>query len=274
MGQVFDGQKLADGLLEKLKEKAKGLRLEIVVFRTDEAGKVYSQLKKEAGEEVGIIVNINWFEVGEEEKVKQRIGEWNQDKIITGIMIQRPGLGWGREKGMEKDTFEAWWQDLVETIDGNKDVDGLRDDSLFVPATVLGVEKVLAYTKIDYGRGKKWYMVVVGSKGLVGRKLVQRLRKQVQNNIKIVGVDVGDDIKQEAKKADFLISATGQEGLIKSEMIKPGAVVIDVGWPKGDVDFEAVKNISSLITPVPGGVGPLTVVSLLENLVKAGYNQV
>jgi methylenetetrahydrofolate dehydrogenase (NADP+)/methenyltetrahydrofolate cyclohydrolase len=99
---------------------------------------------------------------------------------------------------------------------------------------------------------------------MIGRALAKRLKAKVISSR-------ADDLVNQTQQADILICCSGREGLIKT--VKPGAVVIDVGWPKGDVDFEAVVKVAGAITPVPGGVGPVTVICLLENLVKAVYNQ-
>ena len=159
-------------------------------------------------------------------------------------MIQRPGY-----RGQE---FEKYWGQLVNKINPAKDVDGLRPDSKFIPATVRAVEKILTSVNIPPRGG----MLIVG-RGMIGRALTKRLNaKNISSH--------DENLTKLCLAADILITASGRQGLIKT--VKPGAVVIDLGWPKGDVDFEAVKNIAGTITPVPGGVGPVTVVCLLENL--------
>ena len=173
------------------------------------------------------------------------IEKWNRDASIHGILIQRPAY--------RGEKFEAHWQELVGKIAPQKDVDGLRPDSPFVPATVRAVELIL---KATAAAGK---MLIIG-RGMIGRALAKRL------NAKNISSKDPALVKL-ALEADILIGASGRPGLIKT--VKPGAVVIDVGWPKGDVDFDAVKESAGAITPVPGGVGPVTVVCLLENLLLA-----
>jgi len=129
-----------------------------------------------------------------------------------------------------------------------------------VPATVKAVEKILYKFKLDRA-GK--HIVVVG-RGMIGRQLAARFEVQELSS-------KDKNLQEKVKEADVLITACGRQGLIKA--VKPGAIVIDLGWPKGDVDFAAVKNIAGWITPVPGGVGPVTVICLLENLVEAVYNR-
>jgi len=243
--KIIDGAKIARELEKKLTVKpGTSPCLGIIVFADDKAGQVYSRLKSEAAARVGInIVKSNSDSV---------LDEWNRDKSIHGILIQRPGY-----RGPE---FEQYWKELVLRIAPDKDVDGLRADSKFVPATVKAVEKILYKFKLDRA-GK--HIVVVGQ-GMIGRQLAARFEVQELSS-------KDKNLQEKVKEADVLITACGRQGLIKA--VKPGAIVIDLGWPKGDVDFAAVKNIAGWITPVPGGVGPVTVICLLENLVEAVYNR-
>ena len=242
--KIIDGARIAQELEAKLKIKDPVPCLGIIVFDDDRAGQVYSRLKSKAAAREGIkIVKSNSDSI---------LDEWNRDKSIHGILIQRPGYC-GEE-------FEKYWQDLIGKIAPEKDVDGLRQDSKFTPATVKAVEKILCKFKLDRA-GK--HIVVVG-RGMVGKALAKKFNaKNISSH--------DENLIIACLEADILISACGRTGLIKA--VKPGAIVIDCGWPKGDVDFAAVKNIAGAITPVPGGVGPVTVVCLLENLVEAVYNR-
>ncbi|MFH0943016.1 MAG: bifunctional 5,10-methylenetetrahydrofolate dehydrogenase/5,10-methenyltetrahydrofolate cyclohydrolase [Candidatus Beckwithbacteria bacterium] len=250
MTLIIDGVKLALAKEAQLKE-AKGLKLKILVYADDQAGRLYSRLKQEAGKRLGIEVETSY---------EDKLEDWSQDPAVQGIMVQRPGLAWAKKKGMTENEFESWWQVLINKIDRKKDVDGLRDDSPFIQATVRAVEEILQSIKYDTSQGKT---VIVG-KGMVGKKLSQRLSAL---NISSRSKDLGAT----TKIADLLVSVCGREKIIREEMVKDGAVVIDVGWPKGEVDFETVKLKTKAITPVPGGVGPVSVICLLENLIKAGY---
>lgn len=246
---IINGVKLAaeqEKRLEKevLKLKQKGVtpQLAVLVLPGDAAGEIYAGLKQAAAARLG----IKFKKIASAEE----IGELNRDQTVHGIMIQRPGY-----KG---EKFEKEWLQLVNTIVPSKDVDGLRDDSPFIQATVRAVEMILTTLPLRGGN------VLIVGRGMVGKKLSQRLgAENISSRDK--------DLIKKTKEADVLISCSGREGLIKT--VKPGAVVIDVGWPKGDVDFKAVEKIARAITPVPGGVGPMTVICLLENLVKAVYNQ-
>jgi methylenetetrahydrofolate dehydrogenase (NADP+)/methenyltetrahydrofolate cyclohydrolase len=210
--------------------------LGIIVFDDDAAGQVYSRLKAEAAQRIGIkIIKSNHDSV---------IEKWNQDKSVHGILIQRPGY-----RGEE---FEKYWERLVLKIAPEKDVDGLRPDSKFLPATVKAIERILESLS---ARGE---ILIVG-RGVIGRALSKRL------NVKNISSH-DPNLNSLCQTADILISACGREGVIKT--VKPGAVVIDAGWPKADVDFAAVRETAQVVTPVPGGVGPVTVISLLENLLQ------
>lgn len=267
MAQIFDGQSLALKLEAKLKQKRKKLqfvpKLAVLVMRDDPAGQLYCRVKAEAAGRVGISLIKYEFEYKQTKLLIQLIKELNNNKNINGIMIQRPGINWGKKHQLNRQSFEMWWRQLAEVIAADKDVDGLRENSKFIPATVRAVELILSIYK-SVGDRKTDYIVVVGSQGMIGRQLVRRL--------KAFGVDVETkDLAKITKKADILISCTGKQNLIKADMVKVGATVIDVGWPKGDVDFDQVKEKARAITPVPGGVGPITVVCLLENLVNCLY---
>ncbi len=266
---IINGQALALKKEEKLKlevdklsDKGIKLKLAVIVFSDDQAGLLYSRLKQDACKRVGI--GFEKYVVDFKEDLGELINRLNQDELVTGIMIQHPGIKWGKRQGMSRKEFKAWWKDLVEKIDKKKDVDGLRKNSNFELATIKAVMELIN-KNISSRDGM---LIVVGAKGFVGKRLVSRLKKE---GYMVKGLDMGDDLDKECKKAYVLISATGKNNLIKARMVKKGAVVIDLGWPKGDVEFEKVSQKASLITPVPGGVGPLTVVSLLENLVSVGY---
>lgn len=237
MAEIIDGVKIAREIEARLKIPTPAPCLAVLVFKDDAAGQLYARLKAEAARRLGIK-----FIQSEDETI---IGKWNQDDSIHGILIQRPAY--------RGEKFEAHWQELVNKIAPQKDVDGLRPDSPFVPATVRAVELIL---KSIAAAGK---MLIIG-RGIIGRALAKRLNaKSISSKDK--------NLEVESRKADILITACGRGNLIK--IVKPGAVVIDVGWPKGDVDFDSVKAVVRAITPVPGGVGPVTVVCLLENLLLA-----
>jgi methylenetetrahydrofolate dehydrogenase (NADP+)/methenyltetrahydrofolate cyclohydrolase len=199
------------------------------------------------GERVGAIVEIVFMT--EKENVIKEINKANTDDSISGILVQLPIKGIDREET----------DNILATINPSKDIDGLNPKSSFVPAVVAAVETVLE--KINLSREKS--VAVVGFAGQTGSRLYDRL---LEIGYVVSGFDLGDDLNG-LIDFDVVISCTGVIGLVKPEMVKGGFVGIDLGYPKGDISVEAA-NKASFITPVPGGVGPLTIVSLFENLAK------
>lgn len=270
---IFDGKKLAQEKEKALRAKVDELKkqgiipqLVSILIGNNPASKLYLGLKQKAAERVGVEFEKKEFpeNVSLQEVIAQ-IKKSNQDEKVWGIIVQLPF-----ELCSQGKPFKEIEKQVLNTIDPKKDVDCLTKANLellkqgksrFLPATVRGIMEILQIGKVSL-EGKK--IVVVGAKGFVGRPLVNYLRSLGNN---VVGVDKETpDLKTKTKEADILISATGVPNLIKKEMVKEGAVVIDVGSPKGDVCFEEVKEVASFITPVPGGVGPMTVICLFENL--------
>ena len=264
---IVDGEKIASKKEKKLEQRIKKLNiplcLGIVVFKGDPAGEKYSELKRQAGERVGIKVNILSMDFKDKRKIEEKVSQLNQDQLVTGVMIQYPGKKWAVDQGMERKVFESWWQKVVSLIDKPKDVDGLRPDSPYELGVVKAVEEIISL--FAHGRTR---IVVVGKRGFSGKAMIKKLR---QLGYEVKGLGRVDDLVKEGSQADVLISVTGRPSLIRSEMVKRGSLVIDVGWPEADVDFDKVSKKAGMITPVPGGIGPISVVCLLENLVEAGY---
>ena len=267
---IFDGKAFAEkkeqtikSKVQKLKEKGINLRLVSILAGDDPASILYTKLKKKAAERVGIEFEIIRFGSDESiHRIKKVIFQLNKDSNVHGIMVQLPLP--------EKLKFNT--REVIEAITPEKDVDGMREDSKFVPATVKAVLAILKVAKVDKAlpAGRQVDKIaVVGSEGMVGKPLVKEL-KGMNYDVFEVGKK-SKEFSYEAMKhfsdIDVLVSAAGVPNLIKPDMVKDGAVVIDVGSPKGDVDFPSVSKKASFITPVPGGVGPVTVISLLENLV-------
>lgn len=252
---IFDGKELAGKIEADLKERIMELgrkpTLAIVLDNDTEASKKYVQMKQQKAEELGIDV-----------QVFKKLSEVNQAEF-DGVMVQLPS------------------NEDLSMIDPEKDVDGLNSEwspapgesirsprgslSSFVPATVKAIEKILdqALLFTDADVDDKLTIAVVGVKGKVGAPLVERMKMYGMN---VGGFDLDDELN--LKNFKVVISCTGKPGLIKEEMVRGGVIVIDVGYPKGDFD-EKVKDKAIFWTPVPGGVGPMTVFCLLENLVKA-----
>lgn len=231
---IFDGRAAAARIEEQLKWKIDGLAKKpklVAILDPNNAGSVtYTNLKEKFAQRLGIE-----FERGDGSKIPN----YNVDEDISGIIVQLPFP--------RSDV-------LIKQIEPKKDVDGLRDDSPFVPAAVRAVKEILKDTP-----GK---VLVVGSQGAVGKKLIKEFNCE--------GIDKDNFAVEKIKSADIVISATGQAGLIKPEMVKYGVVAIDLGYPNGDFD-PAIADKASLFTPVPGGVGPVTVAMLFQNLLDSTH---
>ena len=230
------------------------------------ASEIYVRRKEAAALEIG----ANFRLVKKPKTIRQTeleeiVKTLNHDRKVSGIVVQKP-----LPAQIESDEI-----DLL--VDPAKDVDGLNPISPFIPATTRGIFELLAAYKIKI-EGKK--VVVVGRSKLVGLPTALEFLNQ-DATVTICHSKTGD-LAAETRGADILVVAVGRPKLIKANMVKPGAVVIDVGTNRlaisnkrqatrivGDVDFENVKKVASMITPVPGGVGPMTVAALMMNLVEA-----
>lgn len=272
--KIIDGRAIAQTIANKLVKEVANLKvsgvqpkLVIIGINPDDRAQVYIRMKQKRAEEVGIITEF--IDIADKTPVEQQkfVTSLGKNNSIHGIILQLPLMGW----------YDA--QDLLDCIPANKDVDGLTticQDKLelskpgFVPATPLAVIELLKQSKVEVNNKT---ICVIGRSNLVGKPLATLLR-QAGANI-LVGHRQTEDLSSLTKQADIVIAAAGSPGLVKAEMIKNDAVVIDVGINeidgklKGDVDFESVKDKASLISPVPGGVGPMTVVMLLSNVVEA-----
>ena len=273
---IFDGKKLAAEkekiLAKKVAEfkRATGIRPKLVAVMVgeNEASKIYLRKKSEAAIRVGMEMEI--FKLNEAEELIKLIREKNKDKKTHGIMIQLP---MEMQNSKCKSQNENLKFKILLAIDPLKDVDCLTPENFgllamgkprFLPATVKAIMEIIHDSCFMIYASR---VVIVGASNIVGKPLalcfsnlgatVTICRSKTKN------------LEKYTRQADLLISATGVPKLIKKEMVKKNAVVIDVGSPVGDVDFENVSQIASFITPVPGGVGPLTVVCLLENVFQA-----
>lgn len=273
MYTIIDGKKLAQKIRLELKTEAEKFKtrpkLAVILVGNDPASKIYVRNKNKACEEVG----INYEEHVLEETTKmedllQLIDRLNSDDSINGILLQAP-----LPKHLEINR-------AFEEISPIKDVDGfnpinvgklLIGEDTFISCTPYGIIKMLEEYNIPIqGRNA----VVVGRSNIVGKPLAQCLLNK--NATVIICHSKTENLSNYTKNADILISAVGKANLITADMVKEGATVIDVGMNRndngklcGDVDFENVKEIASYITPVPGGVGPMTITMLMNNVIKA-----
>jgi methylenetetrahydrofolate dehydrogenase (NADP+)/methenyltetrahydrofolate cyclohydrolase len=273
MAVIFDGKKLAAEkekiLAKKVAEfkKATGTtpKLVAIMVGENEASKLYLRKKAEAAKRVGIKIEI--IKLNELNKLIKLIREKNKDKKTHGIMIQMPMEMQNLKFKIQNENLKL---KILSVINPLKDVDCLTPENFgllamgkprFLPATVRGIMTIIGNWKLEI---ENLNVCVVGASNIVGKPLALHL-SNLGATVTICHSKT-KNLEKYTSEADLLISATGVPKLIKKDMVKKGAVVIDVGSPVGDVDFENVSQIASFITPVPGGVGPMTVVCLLENL--------
>lgn len=280
---LLDGRIVAASVKEKLKSSiddsvSAGKRrpsLSVILAGDNPAAASYVRGKHKACEETGIVSEIIHLPADVEEKILlENISRLNEDTNCDGILVQLPLPAHIDE------------QKVIEFIHPDKDVDGFHPVNVgklhsgikgFVPCTPAGIHEILRYYKIDI-QGR--HVVVVGRSNIVGKPVAALLSRKSNDANAVVTLchSAAKDIGYYTRQADVLIAAIGKANYITADMVKPGAVVIDVGInrindpsaPKGsrltgDVDFEGVRSICSAITPVPGGVGPMTIAMLLNN---------
>lgn len=262
---IFDGGEFAKKMEEELREVVEDVgKKKLVIFWVgdDRSSEIYVKKKKEMGERIGVDVEVK--RVGVEELV-EGIKMVCADKKIDGVMVQLPIPGLSKEEERR----------VLDLIAVSKDVDGLTSENLrlietgeqiFVPATVKAVGKIVDEAIREVGLDiERMRVAVVGSIGNVGRPLVNQLKR--------FGFEVGEFEKNDdlsgLREFDVVVSCVGEAGLIQKDMVKGGVVAIDVGFPSGDFDTR-VREKASFLTPVPGGVGPVTVACLMENVVSGG----
>ena len=277
MAEIINGKELAKEVRLNLKEKVEKEKLTpklaVILCGDNEASKVYVRNKSKACDEVG--VEFEEFllpNTTTQKELLDLIDRLNEDEKVDGILLQSP-----IPKGLNI-------EEAFERIKPEKDVDGFNPYNVgklcigedgFIPCTPLGIMKMFEKYNIDL-EGKK--AAIVGRSNIVGKPMAQCLLSK--NATVTICHSRTKDLKEELKDADVVIAAVGKREIIKADMIKEGAVVIDVGMNRndegklcGDVDFEEVSKKASYITPVPGGVGPMTVAMLMNNVVKAYENK-
>lgn len=276
MTTIIDGKKISQDIKDELKEKVAALKeqgtevtLAVVLVGEDPASCVYVRNKKKACEYVGIrSLSFELPEETKEEELLQLIAELNAREDVNGILVQLP-----LPKHMDEDK-------VIKAIDPKKDVDGFHPQSVgalsiglpgFVSCTPAGIVQLLKRSDIET-RGKK--CVIVGRSNIVGKPMALLMLREDATVTITHSKTV--DLPSVTREADILIVAIGKKQFITSEYVKDGAVVIDVGMHRdennklcGDVDYEDVAPKCSAITPVPGGVGPMTIAMLMYNCVSA-----
>lgn len=272
--KLINGKKIAKQIETDLAEKVSQLKVKpkICVFLLSDnpASALYVKKKKAAAERIGVDFELTKITPRgcDFKTIAKLIQQKNQDPSVTGIMVQLP-VG----KILDE-------QQILESIDPKKDVDCLTAQNFgllaagtprFLPATVKAVETILEKHEVEI---KSKRAVVIGASNIVGKPLALELSRLGATVTLVRSTE--KNLSEITQMADILISCVGRPGIVNGQMVKPGVVAIDVGTTKvngkllGDLDFDSVAQKASLITPVPGGVGPLTVISLLENLLNVG----
>jgi methylenetetrahydrofolate dehydrogenase (NADP+)/methenyltetrahydrofolate cyclohydrolase len=284
--KIIDGKQVAAEMRAELKEKVAKLKengivpgLAVVLIGEDPASKSYVTAKERACEEIGIYSNDNRLDADtSQEDLMALIDKLNNDPKINGILVQLP-----LPKHIDEDK-------ILLAIDPAKDVDGFHPVNVgkmvvgqdaYLPCTPHGIIQLLIRSKVQLEGAE---VVIVGRSNIVGKPIANMLIQKAPTGNATVTVchTRTKNMAEHVKRADIIIAAAGWPNTITADMVKDGAVVIDVGVNRvedatkkrgyrlaGDVDFESVKGKASLITPVPGGVGPMTITMLLYNTVQA-----
>ncbi len=282
MTTLLDGREVADSLLteaqarvESLKKQGKTVKLVVILVGEDPASEVYVRNKAKACEKVGILSEIVKYPISiKEEELIEKIRELNADPSVNGMIVQVP-LPAHIDPSL-----------VVRAIDPNKDADGFHAYNLgkmflslgfegLAPATPLGIIHILEYYELD---PTGMNAVVIGRSNTVGKPLATMLLNR--NATVTVCHRYTKDLTEYTRRADLIVVAMGQPKFLKADMVKEGAIIIDVGINRlsdgtlcGDADFDALQGKASHITPVPGGVGRTTVAALLLNTVTAAEKQ-
>ncbi len=272
---IIDGKKIAAKLRENLKKNIINLKstlksipgLTVILIGEDPASKIYVKNKEKFSKEVGMNSEVIRYPENIEEKVVlDKIKELNKNKKVSGILVQLP-----LPKHINK-------KRVIDTILPNKDVDGFHPINVGnlssgyesnIPCTPLGC--YLLIKEVEKNLSGK-HAVIIGRSNLNGKPMAQLLLKE--NCTVTITHSKTKDLKAVCNKADIIVAAVGKPKLVKGDWVKKNAVIIDVGINKtesgivGDVDFDEVSKIARAITPVPGGVGPMTIACLLNNTVE------
>jgi len=272
---LIDGKKEAAELREELKKKVTELKskyntvpgLTVILVGEDPPSKIYVKNKEKFAKEIGMNSEVIRYPADlEENMLLNKIKQLNKDEKVSGILVQLP-----LPKQIDK-------RKVIEAIDHEKDVDGFHPINVgnlssgydsSIPCTPLGCSLLLK--KVEKNLSGK-HAVVIGRSNLNGKPMTQLLLKE--NCTVTITHSKTKDLKAECLRADIIIAAVGMPELVKGDWVKKGAIVIDVGINKtekgivGDVAFDEVSKVAGALTPVPGGVGPMTIACLLNNTVE------
>lgn len=276
MAKIIDGKAISLQIKDELKEqvsayKEQGIEITLAVVKVgnDPASAVYVRNKEKACEYIGVTSRtLALPEETTEEELLNTVRELNEDNSVNGILVQLP---------LPKHIDES---KILLAIDPKKDVDGFHPvnvgkmvigEDTFLPCTPAGIIEMIKRTDIDI-EGKE--CVVIGRSNIVGKPMALLMLRE--NATVTIAHSRTADLKEVTKRADILVAAIGKAKFVTADYVKEGAVVIDVGMDRdengklcGDVDYDDVSKVASAITPVPGGVGPMTVTMLLVNCLRS-----
>lgn len=272
--ETIDGEEIAARVRDEVANEVDGMvrtpKLVAVLMSDDPASETYVRMKRQAADEVGIeSETVRIDPEAPEDELLSTVEELNGDEDVDGILVQLP-----LPDGVDEDR-------ALEAVAPEKDVDGfhpfnkgllMEGRPRFVPATPMGVVRMLREHGVEL-EGKD--VTVVGRSDIVGKPLASLLISRDVNATVTVCHSRTDDVAEHTRNADIVVAAVGVPEFVTADMVDEGAVVVDVGINRvddelvGDVAYDEVSEKASAITPVPGGVGPMTVASLLENTVKA-----
>jgi methylenetetrahydrofolate dehydrogenase (NADP+)/methenyltetrahydrofolate cyclohydrolase len=289
-GKIIDGKVISSKIKDEVREETKKLLFErniipglaFIIVGENAASKVYVKSKGKACEEIGFnSVTKALPESTTESELLRIIYDFNTDKSIHGILVQLPLPGHINE------------QKIIEAIDYKKDVDGFHPQnvgrlsigqSCFIPCTPYGIVQLIKRSGVDTN-GKN--VVVIGRSNIVGKPMASLFLRKDLNSTVTICHSATKDIKSFTLNADILIAAIGKPEFVKGDMVKEGSVIIDVGINRvddntiqkgyrltGDVDYNSCFNKVSKITPVPGGVGPMTIAMLMKNTLDSASQKI
>ncbi len=297
---IFDGYSFAaqkeaqiEQQVAELKLQGKQLTIAAVLFVEDAGSRLYTRLKREAAERVGIRYIVTEHSVSDQvAQIVATVQQFNADDTVTGIIIQKPRRSiWLAathqtfpDVTAEQAAYQTWWHNLTAAISAQKDIDGLRPETLaaieagtwrqqgmVLPATCKAVLDILSAAGVLPFGSTKPHVLVIGRSDLLGLPLTHELRHLGAQVTNVGAAQLRKLLENEQALRDYdvVVSATGVRKLLRDgSVFKHGVVLIDVGEPSPDIDQTAVAEVAGFITPVPGGVGPVTVVSLLGNAVE------
>lgn len=279
--------------IEHLQKQGTRLVITAILFLEDAGSRLYTRLKQEAAQRVGIEYRVIEHRLSDPvASIQTTVDRLNADTTVTGIIIQKPRRStWVAATGQvyasrveEQRAYTAWWHSLTERIALHKDVDGLhpltlqaianatwKQQGMVLPATCQAVLDILHQAEVLPVKEQSLKVLVIGKSDILGLPLAAELQNlgATVTNVGSAGYRTLLSESEQLTQFDVIVSATGVPRLLNnSTAVKPGVVLVDVGEPLPDIELHAFSQAARFITPVPGGVGPVTVVSLLENAIN------